>query len=188
MATQRTQRNRRGNPLPKPTRKIKKTETRLNKDKDKDKDRTNLPQVLVRGNVIFILRNDIRKWLIPWRMVISILFIFAGAMGTAITAAHIANTEVQINRARAERTRYQYLNATLADQVNERYTREEVERIASERLGMFRPDPSQIIEINVPLQSYVHLNTAAHVLPGQNYFWQEIVNFVNGIVDRIFGG
>jgi len=133
-----------------------------------------------KNNVIAIPQRGGRRLFASWRVVVTLVLIFAVALGSALTFANIASVESQIVRARNDRMRYQQATMALRDQASERYTREEIERIARERLGMTWPDPSQIIEIYVPRQSYVVLNTDEDVLPGQNYFWQGIVSFITG--------
>jgi len=155
----------------------------------KTEKRANMPEVLgIRGNVVYIGGRPSPKVFNPWLMGITLVLILVGGLSGAVAAAQITNTEREINAARNLRTHYQGLNVTLREQVSDRYTNYEIERIASERLGMARPDPSQVIEIYVPRHSYVVLNTADYIMPQENYFLQEIMTFLTGITNRIFGG
>jgi len=121
-------------------------------------------------------------------MAITLLLAFGGILSTVLASAHIAQTEMQITAARSSRVSYQSTNINLRQMVEERYTTYEIERLASERLGMSRPDPAQIIEIYVPRHSYVVLNTAEYALPRQNYFWQDIQGFISGFFSQFFRG
>ena len=68
------------------------------------------------------------------------------------------------------------------------YSLEEIERMALERLGMARPDPSQIIYINVPPISHVVFNPDADILPRSTSFWEEMGTYLQGLINRVFGG
>jgi len=148
--------------------------------------RPNMPRILRRGNVFFIMPIDSRGFYIPWLKVITVLLIFFGGMMIALTYAHLSNTRGQILVARRDLLAYQEANSSMRSQIFDRHTADEIERIARERLGMEFPDPSQIFEIYVTPRDTVVLNTAVYVLPQENYFWQGITNFVSGLVNRVF--
>ena len=178
------QRTRRGGqvPPPRPPQKDKRTNTK------QPHNRPGMPTWRMRGNVIFIDGKPAPRIFNPWLLTITFVLIFIGGLSGAVAAAQISNTEVLISQARSQRTYYQALNTTLREQVSERYTNDEIERMASERLGMARPDPSQVFEIYVPRHSYVVIHTDETVMLRENYFWHEIVTFLSGIANRMFGG
>jgi cell division protein FtsL len=121
-------------------------------------------------------------------MVFTLLLIFVCALGSALISAQMTTTRHEVTLARQRRDAQLDANRTLAGQIPQPYTLEEIERIARERLDMARPDPSQIIYINVPPISHVVFNPYADVLPQSTTFWEEIGTFFRGIVNRVFGG
>ena len=158
--------------------------------KNGNKKRRNMPKILTRGNIIFILspvdaNSDVK---LPWRMVITILLVFLGGVGIAMTHAQITNMETRIIQSRRVLLAYQEANSALEAQVLDRHTTDEIERIARYRLGMELPDPSQIIDIYVPRRDTVVLNIDEYALPRENFFWRDIVGFMSGLITRMLGG
>jgi len=150
--------------------------------------RQNVPRKLQRRNENLIIYYDQLRNLISFEVVLTfILIAFAAIFATAIHANN-TNIQTQINRAQQELRAQQVNVATLTDQLSERYTSYELERIASERLGMAFPDPSQIINITVHRQGTTMLNVTDDLLPQENHFWQDIRAFIRTTIDRIFGG
>ena len=141
-----------------------------------------------RGNVYYLFHKTNRR--IPWRIVIAFLVVFLGAMGSAYSRAQIHYITVQMEQTRQQLASQQVRNHNLESQLTRNYSRDEIERIASERLGMAPPDPSQIIYFYVPHVSGVMMPTYTpeETVATENYFWQEIVGFFRGISDRLFGG
>jgi len=125
----------------------------------------------------------------PWfKLTVTFLLILLGGIGSAMFQARNANIRTEISSVERE---LRDLHADIfrrEAELRERYTFEEIERAATERLGMAFPDASQIIHINVPRIGGVTLNTAEYALPRHNYFWEDVRNFMSGIVDQIFGG
>ena len=120
---------------------------------------------------------------VPWRIIIALIVVFIGAIGSAFSYAQIHNVEQEIEVSRQALASQRIANSNLEAQITRNYTREEIESLASERLGMGPPDPSQIIYFRVPHQSGVLLSTYA---PHQLYeadtgFWQGIVDFFRSI-------
>jgi len=136
-----------------------------------------------RGNVYYLFHKEHRR--ISWRLVVALLFVFLGGVGSAVSYAQIFSLQRQIRISSNELTAQQETNRSLDADVAGRYTRDEIERRARE-LGLSEPDPSQIIYFYAPQQSHVTITYNAH-LPQENYFWQGIVAFVNGVIERIFG-
>lgn len=147
-----------------------------------------MPTVRVQGNVMYIMGADNRKFSVPWRMVFTIVLIFIVALGSALTYAHIQTTRGQIIRERNALIAARDANASLRAQVTERFTNEEIERIATGRLGMARPEPAQIFYIHVPLRDTVLLNIDENMFEEHNFFLQDIRDFMTGLINRIFGG
>lgn len=183
-------RNKRGNGLPirrQPVRTFDRTRIERKPKKSAILQNPNLPKIRVRGNVIFILPNDKRRIIIPWRMILTFVLIFVGALGSALAAARISAAERAIISARSQRIYYQTRNTTMQENVSDRYPSYEIEQRAID-MGMSRPDPARIVNIYVPRHSSVVLNTDEYAMPRYNYFWNEIVTFVTGIFDSVFGG
>jgi cell division protein FtsL len=149
-----------------------------------------------KDNIVFLKRGDQvhkvdatpRRFPLSAPMVFTILLIFVGALSSAAAAAHIANTRREITLARQQRDAALDANRTLQSQMPVPFTLDEIEQIAYERLGMARPDPMQIIYINVPPVSHVVLNPDAGILPRDSSFWEEMRIFVTDILNRVFGG
>ncbi|MDR0272006.1 MAG: hypothetical protein LBI27_01620 [Clostridiales bacterium] len=147
----------------------------------------NAGKILVTRDTRFIeYRENIKNF--PWKkLTFTFFIIFIGGIGSTAFHALNANIQNEINLAEREIRVLQEENVALNARLHERYTFSEIERIASEQLGMSFPDASQIIEIDVPRVGAVTLNASEHALPQQNYFWNDVSNFFSGIRDRIFG-
>ncbi|MCL2499659.1 MAG: cell division protein FtsL [Defluviitaleaceae bacterium] len=121
-------------------------------------------------------------------LVFTVIIMFVGALGSAAAAALMANTRQELAFERQRLNAQLDANRILAGQIIHPFTLEEIEREAQERLGMARPDPSQIIYINVPPVSHVVFNPEADILPRDSTFWEEMRAFLQGLINRIFGG
>ena len=117
-----------------------------------------------------------------------LFIVFLGAIGSAFSYAQIHSLQREIQQTRVAINTQLMVNNELESQLSiaERYTREDIERLASERLGMSEPDPSQIIYFIVPPVSSVSMNTYIPQPPSANYFWQEVVAFFNAARERLF--
>jgi hypothetical protein len=125
----------------------------------------------------------------PWKkLTVTFALILLGGIGSALFQARNANIRTEIRQAERRLGAYQSENFVRAAELRERYTFEEIERIATERLGMSFPDASQVILIDVPRIGGVTLNTAEYALPRRNYFREDVTRFVSGIMNQIFGG
>ena len=147
---------------------------------------TALPNTTIRkrGNVYFMFHKS-RKHM-PWRVIIALMIVFAGAIGSAFSYAQIHSVQRQIAQTRNALSNQVETNANLNSLVVERHTHSEIERRAYE-LGLRPPDPSQIIYFYVPLQSGVDVTINDPLPQPENYFWQGIVAFFQNMRDRIFG-
>ncbi|MCL1883633.1 MAG: hypothetical protein FWF81_07785 [Defluviitaleaceae bacterium] len=133
-----------------------------------------------------IYRDRIRNF--PWlRLSITFAIILIGGVGSAWFQARNTNLGREIILAERELQTYANANFGLNSELQELYTSYEIERIARERLGMSHPDASQVININVPRVGSVTLNVDEHALPQQNYFWNNVSNFLSGLLGQIFG-
>lgn len=143
---------------------------------------------LKRGDQIHIIDEKNKLFAPSAPLIITFVFIFFGLLSTGVAAAQVVNTQRELVRANQRLTIQQDANRALASQMPQPFTLDEIEQIAQERLGMSRPDPSQIIYINVPPVGGVVFNPDAHILPPDATFWEEITHFWSEILNRIFGG
>ena len=137
-----------------------------------------------RGNVYFMFHKTRRR--VPWRVIIALTIVFIGAIGSAFSYAQIHSVQRQIARSRQTLNDQLVSNTLLDSMVVERYTQSEIERRAFE-LGLRPPDPSQIRYFHVPRQSGVSVAVNEQLPPPENYFWQGIIAFFQGMRERIFG-
>jgi len=151
------------------------------------RDNKHTPSVYRRGRIYFLILNARGQYHIPKRLIVTVLIVFICAMMVVLTHAQITGIERQLAQHNRD---YRALNAEhriLESSMAGRYTVEEIEYYAFTRLGMTHPDPSQIIEINVPRQTDVRMNREETLLPSENYFWLDIRNFASGLINRVFG-
>jgi len=173
--------NKKGRPLPRKKKKAPKYDRVL-------KGSRNMPSIFRRGNIYFLVENEASQYRIPRAVIITVIVIFICAMFIVLTHAQITSIERQIAQYTHELRELSGENLRLDSQLGGRYSLEQIEYIATTRLGMIHPDPSQIIEIYVPPHSNITLNRAEHLLPRENYFWADIRTFASGLMNRIFGG
>jgi len=144
-------------------------------------------KVFVGGGRVYKYIEPIKNF--PWfRLSVTFALIFIGGISSAAFQARNANIRTEITGAERELRDLQQSIFVREAELRERYTFDEIERIATERLGMFFPDASQVIHINVPRIGGVTLNTDEDVLPRHNYFWEDFSAFVIGMFNQIFGG
>jgi len=148
----------------------------------------NMPSVFRRGNIYFLVESEASQYRIPRNIIITIAIIFICALASVLTHAQITGVNTQITQANRDIRALSNERLVHETRLMGRYSIEEIEFYAFMRLGMSHPDPSQIIEINVPAQDSVVLNREEALLPRQNYFWLDIRRFISGLFDRIFGG
>jgi len=150
--------------------------------------RRDMPQVTKKGNIFYVLDTARGQYRMPRPLIISIAIIFLCAIVSVATQVYIASIERQVSSANNQLVRIEESNEALESQIGVHYTDDRIEEIAITQLGMIFPDQSQIIEIYVPRISHVEFNTAQHFIPSENYFWRDIRTFINGMLDRVFGG
>ena len=152
------------------------------------KNRANMPTIRIRDDARFIIYVNQFKDFFSWQMVVSLVIILLGGLGMLTIHAHVTSLESQINIARNNLTQAQVDVFTLESRLDQRYSDTEIQWIAIERLGMSFPDPTQIIEINVPRLGGATLNTIMREEPVENYLWIDITSFFRGIIETVFGG
>ena len=146
-----------------------------------------MPGIYKRGNVFFVVTNG-RGYRPSKNFVISMVVIFACALMVVLGNAQISGVETQTLQANRRLRNIRDENFALETQLARHYTTDQIRYLAFMRLGMTDPDPSQIIEINVPRQNHVMFNTAEEILPQESSFWADLGTFVSGVLDRFIGG
>jgi len=172
-----------------PTRRKKRHETpRIRLFSEDIMNRGDMPAIRERKGTRFIIYGKQLAAYISWQLIVTLALILFGGLGTLAIQAHVTNTSLRIDAARAYLVGLQGETFTYRSLLRDQYTIDEIERIAMERLGMTHPDPAQIIDIYVPLQPTVRLNMDDRAMPAENFLWEEIRTFLTGVLDRIFGG
>jgi len=142
-------------------------------------------KVRKKGNVYYLFHENRRR--IPWKLIIALVIVFIGAMGSAFSYAQLHRMQREVDISRRNYNNQQLANRNLEALVTRNYTREEIEYLASERLGMSAPDPSQIIYFHVPHQSGVLMTTYIPQEPmEESSSWQGIVAMFRSIRSRLF--
>lgn len=148
---------------------------------------SNAPKILVTRTERFTVVGEKFKNF-PWKLLtVTFIIILLGGIGSATFQAFNADIRREITRSERQLRDYRNANFALEQNLQERYTRYEIERMAT-ALGMTHPDPSQVISIYVPRVGGVTLNVAEYALPRHNYFWNDVREFLGGLVNQIFGG
>ena len=106
--------------------------------------------------VMFVYRNDHRHKL-SLLTVITLLLIFAGAAGIAVTYANTSIAKQHLSMLTRELRENRLLIKNLSEEVN-RYADTGSIMEAARKIGMSEPKPYQIIHINVPDENYVEYN------------------------------
>jgi cell division protein FtsL len=132
-------------------------------------------------NPKIIVKSDKPYRISPYTF-ITLFIIFMGILGIAFTYAFTDETRRQITQVHRERQEQNETNIALRTEMAQRYTLDEVAKLAGERMGMNTPDSSQVIYIEVPKQSYIVLNQNTEDEADEiNYFWQGIVSFFKNL-------
>jgi len=93
---------------------------------------------------------------------ITLVIMFAAALAVVMTSAVIVDRQQQIRVLTAELRQVEEDNNMLRTQISQSYDLREIERIASQRLTMGRPQPHQIIHIYVPRTSQTITHIEQH--------------------------
>jgi len=111
-------------------------------------------KVVVKPDPI-VVKFDTRRVRIPFRVIFTVVLIFAGGLGTAFSFAYLMDMRQQIDRQHIAIQQQRDENIAARAAFAQHLSIEEVTHIAQTRLGMGPADASQIVRINVPRQSYV---------------------------------
>ncbi|MCL2197902.1 MAG: hypothetical protein FWB80_03160 [Defluviitaleaceae bacterium] len=148
----------------------------------------NAPVKLVSKTRVYIVSREALQSF-PWKKLAFTFFvILICGVGSAAFQARNTNIQTEINRLDRELRTINADNFALESRLQDRSTFAEIERIATERLGMSFPDASQVRNIYVPRVGGVTLNTADYALPQHNYFWNDVREFLTGFFNQLFGG
>lgn len=123
------------------------------------------------------IRFDTRRYRISKHIAFTTVLIFAMGIGAVWSFAYLQDMRQQIDRQRVLLQQQHENNILARAEITRHVSIEEVARIAEERLNMSRPDPSQIVFINVPRPSYVVQSDAPSVLEQPN-MWQAAVQYM----------
>jgi len=89
---------------------------------------------------------------------ITIVIMFAAALGIVMSSAMIVERQQNIRALASELRQIEEDNNLIRTQISMSYDIQEIERIASQRLTMGRPQPHQIVHIYVPRTSQIITN------------------------------
>jgi ribosomal protein S13 len=118
------------------------------------------------------------------RIWFTIALVFICGLGATFSYATIYDTQVKIRNARKILTEEQDNNEVLRSVISQRYTPDEIKRIAIDRLGMNAPDFSQTLYINVPKQSHVVLSSSADEAEPNTPFYRQVYRFISDMFAR----
>jgi len=114
------------------------------------------PKIKRKMRVRFVYRND-HKHRLSMLTIITLMIIFAGAAGSAITYANVTVAKHRINTLTNELRNKELLIKGLTEEASR--SADTVAIIeAARRMGMSEPKSHQIIHINVPDANYVEFN------------------------------
>ena len=91
--------------------------------------------------------------------IITVILLFAVALGTVMSFALIFERQAAIRSLTNELRQVEEDNNFIRAQISQSYDIREIERIATQRLMMGRPQPHQIVHIYVPVTSHTVPNT-----------------------------
>jgi len=106
----------------------------------------------------------------------SVLLFFLGMISMAVFQAQIMDEQAQIKNSGAALYSLTQANNQLSADISNNYNLATIEKIATEKLGMSKPNPSQIIHISVPPSSYVEQCQPPQTDVSDNSLWQKITS------------
>jgi len=130
------------------------------------------------SKVVFRKRIDPRIK-INKEIVFIIMIIFFGMIGIVYTQAIAQGAFNDGKKIRSQLSEVRIHNRALYTELYENYDKEEIERIAVERLNMSKRKPHQEIYVSVPKTSYIVNNPKPAVKP-QLGMIDSIINFIYG--------
>ncbi len=116
--------------------------------------RKKLVRKLVKKTRVFVYKDD-KSQKLSKLFIITLGAVFLSAFLMAMSYAIIYDKQQQIKNLSSELKELKHQNDITKQEIADLFDKEELERIATETLGMIRPKPFQIIHIDVPRQSYV---------------------------------
>ena len=119
-----------------------------------------------------------RRHRIPRQILFTVVLIFAGGVGTAMSFAMLQSVRHEIDSTRIAIQTQVEDNMALRAVVHPRFSVEEIDRIARERLNMGPPDASQIVRINVPREDYVIQSDERGLLQQNRGMWHSAFRYI----------
>jgi len=114
------------------------------------------PIIRRKMRLMFVYRND-HKHRLSMLTIITLMIIFAGAAGSAITYANVTVAKHRINTLTNDLRNKELLIKGLTEEASRSADSVAILE-AARRMGMSEPKPHQIIHINVPDANYVEFN------------------------------
>jgi len=102
---------------------------------------------------------------------VTLVLLFAAALGIVMSFAIVADQANNIRSLTAELRQIEEDNNLIRTQIAQSYDIREIERIASQRLMMSRPQPHQVVHIYVPSTSHTVTNIQATPEEPSRAFW-----------------
>jgi len=110
-----------------------------------------------RDVVTYVYHND-HKHRLSLLTIITLMIIFAGAAGTAVSFAKVSVAKQEVSALQTSLREKQLVIANLTEEANRHADAISIMEAARGRLGMSEPKPYQIIHIYVPDENYVEYN------------------------------
>ena len=120
---------------------------------------------------------DTRRYRISFPVIFTVFLIFAGGVGTAFSFAYLQDMRMQVSRTRTNIQLQRDENTAARAVISQNLTVDQIAQIAQERLNMGPVDPSQVVRINVPRQSYV-VQSAAPARQEPEGMWQSAFHYI----------
>jgi len=108
---------------------------------------------------------------------VTLVIMFAAALGIVMSSALIVDRQQTIRMLASELRQIEEDNNLLRTQISLSYDIREIERIASQRLTMGRPQPHQIVHIYVPRVSQVITDIEIAPEPPRRSVWDVLMNW-----------
>ncbi len=137
-----------------------------------------LPQEQVRVQRRPRVQAKPQKHKIRWSAVFAALTIFVMSMVLVTRYARVAELEREVIIAKSRLEKIESSNISRRVRLKQETDMENVEKIATEKLGMVKPGKNQIIHINIPVEDNVMYNAEE----GNEFFLKEIIDGIGKIV------
>ncbi len=113
-----------------------------------------------RKRIVFLYKNDNAVSLSLYAIA-TVMFIFVLALGVVCSFATITEKQMKVASAKTELKKMRDANIQLRTEIAQSLKLDEIEFLATTKLGMTKPQAYQIVHISVPKQSYVIQSTVA---------------------------